>query len=101
MKFAGRLFLWAMMIAALAQVGACTKTPPPPAKLMTSTLVAVCEHGREVVMLVIFTFDDGKTVIVDKDNAQGFTSMDELLQFAATAGDNAREYAEPCQGTST
>jgi len=82
-------------LAAFAQDYPLQTRPKP----MTATVVGVCEHHAPVVMVVIFTFDNGKVLIVDGRHMQGFKSAAEIIQYAATA-EVTNSYAQTCGDTS-
>ena len=101
MKYVGRLFLLTLAAVSLTQMVACAQAPTPqgrPAPL-TSTVLTVCDHGHQKLAVVIFTFENGKVLIVDKDSPQGFTTVADLLQYADTAPQKAM-YGQPCEGVS-
>ena len=67
---------------------------------LTATVAVMCSHGEHRVMFAVFTYPGDRTVIADKDNPLGFTSVEDLLQYAQTAA-TPRLYVQPCEGTTT
>ena len=67
-------------------------------KPLTATVVGVCEKHHEVIMVVIFTYENGKVLLVDSKNMQGFKSAEEIIQYATTA-EVTNSYAQTCGDT--
>jgi hypothetical protein len=67
----------------------------------TATLVGVCEHRERKLMVAIFTFENGKTLIVDGMHMQGFDSAEEIVRYANSAAAPVNEYAQPCGDAAT
>lgn len=92
------------LVLGLALIGsvACAQDYPlhqERPKPLTATLVGVCQKHQQVLMVAIFTFSNGKTLVVDGQNMQGFGSAAEIVQYAATA-ESVIERAEVCGDTS-
>jgi hypothetical protein len=51
----------------------------------SAVLVGICENRKDVLMLAVFTYSNGKVLLVDKHNMNGFTSVQEITAYAATA----------------
>lgn len=77
------LILGLALIGSIAGAQEAATSRPTPA---TAVLVGVCEKRQQVLMVVVFTFANGKTLVVDGQNMQGFTSAAEIVQYASTAG---------------
>ncbi len=69
-------------------------------KPLTATLVGVCENRRPVLMVAVFTYENGKVLTVDGKHMQGFGSAAEIVQYAATAA-TVNQYAQRCGDAST
>jgi hypothetical protein len=69
-------------------------------KPLTSTIVGVCEKRAPVIMVVIFTYDNGKVLIVDGKHMQGFDSAADIVRYAATAS-QVNSYAQQCGDATT
>jgi hypothetical protein len=69
-------------------------------KPLTATLVGVCEKRNQVLMVAIFTFDNGKTLVVDGQHMQGFADAADIVRYAATAA-SVNQYAQTCGDVST
>jgi hypothetical protein len=68
---------------------------------LTATLVGVCEKRQVALMVAIFTYSNGKTLVVDGKHMQGFTSAAEIARYAATATQPANDYAQVCGDAET
>ncbi len=86
--------------ALLLATNAMAVTPlPGRPKPTTATLVGVCENRKQVLMVAIFTYSNGKVMVVDGQHMTGFTNVQDIIQYAATA-DEVIERAQTC-GTET
>ena len=70
-------------------------------KPLTATLVGVCERRERVLMVAVFTFSNGKTLVVDGKHMQGFEDVAAIVRYAATATTPVNEYAQMCGDAST
>ncbi len=77
---------------------AVTPSPGRP-KPVTATLVGVCENRTQVLMVAVFTYSNGKVMVVDGQHMTGFTGVQDIIQYAATA-DEVIERTQTC-GTET
>ena len=94
MKLFAALTLF-LSVAAFAQDYPLQSQRPKPS---TATVVGVCEKHHEAIMVVIFTYENGKVLLVDGKNMQGFKSTEEIIQYAATA-EVTNSYAQTCGDT--
>jgi hypothetical protein len=98
------MFIATLAVMALLQMSAChrddSKTNLADRAPLTSTVAVVCSHGEQRVMFAVFTYPGDRMVVADKDNPLGFTSVEDLLQYAQTAA-TPRLYVQPCEGTTT
>lgn len=94
------LLLIAILLAsgAHAQEYPLKSERPKPA---TATLVGVCQHREEKLMVAIFTYGDGRVLVVDGKHMQGFADVDDIVRYAATASAPVNEYGQPCGDTTT
>lgn len=66
----------------------------------SAVLVGICEQRRQVLMVAIFTFPNGKVLLVDAHNMNGFTSVQEITQYAASA-ESVTERIQTCGDIAT
>jgi hypothetical protein len=69
-------------------------------KPLTATLVGVCEKRAPVLMVAIFTFENGKVLTVDGQHMQGFDTAADIVRYAQTA-DQVKTYAQQCGDVQT
>ena len=51
------------------------------------------------LMVAVFTFNDGRVLVVDGQHMQGFKTAADIVRYAASAS-VINDYAQPC-GTAT
>lgn len=84
-----------LCIKATAQDYPLQASRPKPA---SATLVGVCEHRQQALMVAVFTYPDGHVLIVNGKNMQGFKDAADIMRYAATAG-QVNELAQTCGDT--
>lgn len=94
MKLLASLFAF-VSLAAFAQDYPLQDRPKP----LTATVVGVCEHHTPAIMVVVFTFENGKVLVVDGHHMQGFKDAADIIRYAATA-QTTNSYAQTCGDTS-
>lgn len=83
-----------MCIKATAQDYPLQSRPKP----LTATLVGVCEHHQRTLMVAVFTYSDGRTLVVNGKSMQGFKDAAEIINYAATAS-TINDLAQICGDT--
>ena len=91
-------FLWLLMPCVPTQAQDYPLKNPRE-KPMTATLIGVCEDHRPTLMVAIFTYKDGHTMLVNSKDMQGFKDAREIAMYASTA-DRITDMAQTCGDTS-